>query len=117
MKMQKPQQKLNPMYQLLKQGKIDEFNQRRHAGEACDLEQADLRGVDLRGLDASNLNLSGAYLRHADLRGLDLRTAYLEGASINSAKISGTYFPISLSAEEITLSLVHGTRLRNHPSD
>jgi hypothetical protein len=36
----------------------------------------------------------------------------LEGASINSAKISGTYFPPSLSAEEITLSLVHGTRLR-----
>jgi uncharacterized protein YjbI with pentapeptide repeats len=58
--------------------------------------------------------MSGAYLRHADLRGLDLSETNLEGASINSAKISGTYFPTTLSAEEITLSLVHGTRLRNH---
>ncbi|MBT2970035.1 MAG: pentapeptide repeat-containing protein [Candidatus Thiodiazotropha sp. (ex Ctena orbiculata)] len=111
--MQKPQLKQNPMYQLLKEGKIEEFNQRRAAGEPCDLRNADLRGVDLRDLDARNLDLSGAYLRHTDLRGLDLSETNLEGASINSAKISGTYFASSLSAEEITLSLVHGTRLRN----
>jgi uncharacterized protein YjbI with pentapeptide repeats len=101
------------MYQLLKEGKIEEFNQRRSSGEPYDLRNTDLRGTDLRDLDARNLDLSGAYLRHADLRGLDLSEANLEGASINSAKISGTYFPTTLSAEEITLSLVHGTRLRN----
>ncbi|MEJ2610637.1 MAG: pentapeptide repeat-containing protein [Candidatus Thiodiazotropha sp.] len=111
--MPKPEQKPNPMYQLLKQGKVKEFNQRLAAGEICDLENADLRGIDLRGLDAKDLNLAGAYLRHADLRGLNLKSTNLEGASINSAKISGTYFPISLSADEINLSLVHGTRLRN----
>ncbi len=44
--------------------------------------------------------------------GVDLTHTNLQGASINSAKISGTYFPPTLSAEEITLSLVHGTRLR-----
>ncbi|MCG7930340.1 MAG: pentapeptide repeat-containing protein [Candidatus Thiodiazotropha lotti] len=102
----------NPMYQLLKHGQVEEFNERRSAGEECSLEGADLRGVDLRALDARGLNMADAYLRHADLRGVDLRQTILEGASINSAKISGTYFPASISAEEITLSLVHGTRLR-----
>ena len=36
----------------------------------------------------------------------------LEGASIAGTKISGTYFPKELSAEEINLSLQHGTRMR-----
>jgi uncharacterized protein YjbI with pentapeptide repeats len=110
--MQNPEVKQDPMYMLLKQGQVEEFNRRRSAGEACDLRNADLRGTDLRDLDAKDLDLSNSYLRHADLRGVDLTQANLEGASINSAKISGTYFPSSLSAEEITLSLVHGTRLR-----
>ncbi len=110
--MQTPEVKKDPMYMLLKEGRVDEFNRRRAAGESCDLRSADLRGTDLRGLDARDLDLSNTYLRHADLRGLDLTHTNLEGASINSAKISGTYFPASLSAEEITLSLVHGTRLR-----
>lgn len=110
--MQNPEMKTDPMFHLLKEGRVEEFNRRRAAGEPCDLRHADLRGTDLRGLDARDLDLSGCYLRHADLRGLDLTRANLEGASINSAKISGTYFPAGLSAEEITLSLVHGTRLR-----
>jgi uncharacterized protein YjbI with pentapeptide repeats len=110
--MQNPEVKRDPMYQLLKEGRVDEFNRRRAAGESCDLRNADLRGTDLRGLDAKELDLSNTYLRHADLRGVDLTHANLEGASINSAKISGTYFPPTLSAEEISLSLVHGTRLR-----
>jgi uncharacterized protein YjbI with pentapeptide repeats len=110
--MQSPEVKSDPMYHLLKEGRVDEFNRRRAEGEACDLRNADLRGADLRGLDARGLDLANAYLRHADLRGLDLSHANLEGASINSAKISGTYFPARLSADEITLSLIHGTRLR-----
>ena len=110
--MQNPEMKKNPMFLLLKDGRVEEFNSRRAAGEACDLRSADLRGTDLRGLDARDLDLSNAYLRHADLRGINLTRTNLEGASINSAKISGTFFPHSLSADEITLSLVHGTRLR-----
>jgi len=47
-----------------------------------------------------------------DLRGIDFRKSLLDGASINGAKISGTYFPVSLSAQEILLSFEHGTRLR-----
>ncbi len=110
--MQNPEIKNDPMYMLLKEGRVEEFNRRRAAGESCDLRDADLRGTDLRGLDARDLDLANCYLRHADLRGIDLSHTNLEGASINSAKISGTYFPATLSADEITLSLVHGTRLR-----
>ena len=51
----------------------------------------------------------------ADLRGIDFRKARLEGASINAAKISGAYFPVELSAGEIELSLLHGTRMRYRP--
>ena len=100
------------MLELLQDGKIDQFNQRRAAGESCDLRGANLRGADLRGLEAAGLDMRDCYLRHADLRGVDLTRAVLEGASISSAKISGTYFPPELTAEEITLSLVHGTRMR-----
>ncbi|NIV31835.1 MAG: hypothetical protein GWN58_20815, partial [Anaerolineae bacterium] len=50
--------------------------------------------------------------RQADLRGLDLRQTRLEGASIHGAKVAGVYFPEDLSAEEIQLSLLQGTRMR-----
>ncbi len=102
----------DPMYKLLRAGKVREFNERRAAGEACDLSGCDLRGLDLRGLDADGLDLSNSYLRQADLRGVDLTGARLEGASIHAAKISGVYFPKALAPEEIRLSLEHGTRLR-----
>ena len=102
----------HPLYKLLREGRVKEFNRRRAAGETCDLRGSDLRGLDLRELDASGLDLRHSYLRQADLRGLDFSTALLDGASINGAKISGTYFPHQLSAEEINLSLGHGTRMR-----
>jgi len=110
--MTKPLMKEDAMYQLLRQGKVEEFNTLKERGQGCDLTGSDLRGLDLRGLDARGLDLSGTYLRQADLRGLDLSGARLEGASINGAKISGAYFPPELSAEEISLSLLHGTRMR-----
>ena len=106
------QSDIDTMYQMLREGMVKEFNTRRKAGELCELRGADLRGLDLRNLDAEGLDLRDCYLRHADLRGVDLSRAMLEGASISSAKISGTYFPPELTAEEITLSLVHGTRMR-----
>ena len=102
----------DPLYQLLRDGRIEEFNARRRAGETCDLKDSDLRSLDLRELDVAGLDLRHCYLRQADLRGLDFSSTLLDGASINGAKISGTYFPRELSAEEINLSLVHGTRMR-----
>jgi uncharacterized protein YjbI with pentapeptide repeats len=107
-----PQIKDDAMYRLLRDGAVEEFNSRRAGGEACDLVGCDLRSIDLRKLDARGLDLRHCYFRQADLRGLDLTETNLEGASLNAAKISGAYFPRELSAEEITLSLLHGTRLR-----
>jgi len=66
----------------------------------------------LRKIDASGLDLSNGHFRSADLRGIDLSSARLAGASIKSAKISGVLFPVEVTAEEITLSVVHGTRMR-----
>ena len=103
----------DPLYKLLREGRIKDFNERKKLGEKIDLRDCDFRGLDLRGLDARGLDLSGCYFRQADLRGLDFSETRLEGASINGAKISGTLFPGILAAEEITLSLLHGTRLRH----
>jgi len=96
---------------LLVDSKFDEFN--RLAGEeAPDLESCDLRGLDLSKANLSKANLRSAYLRYADLRGLDLFYADMDGASIHEAKISGVRFPPSLAADEISMSLHLGTRMR-----
>ena len=109
----KPEIKANDvLYRLLRDGHIVDFNEKKSHGATTDLKHCDFRGVDLRGLDAAGLDFSGGYFRQTDLRGIDFSTSRLEGASINAAKISGTYFPVELTAEEITLSLLHGTRLR-----
>ncbi len=112
MSTQKPIIKDDPLYQLLRDGMIEEFNARHAAGESCDLTGCDFRGLDLRGLHADGLDLTNAYFRQTDLRGVDLSKAKLLGASIQGAKISGVYFPGDLAAEEIMMSLGHGTRLR-----
>lgn len=107
-----PQIKDDELYRLLREGNINEFNQRRANGESCDLSYADFRGVDLTGLNADGLDFSNSYFRMSNLRGLDLTKSKLEGASIHGAQISGVYFPAELEATEILLSLEHGTRMR-----
>lgn len=102
----------DPMYLLLREGKVEEFNLRRAQGEACQLTGSDFRNLDLRGLNADGLDLSDGYFRQADLRGIDFSRARLEGASINHASISGVYFPRELSASEILMSWEHGARMR-----
>ncbi len=102
----------DPMYQLLRDGAVKEFNTKKAAGQTCDLTGCDFRGLDLRGMEAAGLDFSNSYFRLADLRGVDFRGATLEGASINQAQVSGAYFPPEIPAEEIMLSLVHGTRMR-----
>ncbi|TAJ98675.1 MAG: pentapeptide repeat-containing protein [Candidatus Manganitrophaceae bacterium] len=102
----------DPLYHLLREEEIDEFNARKRKGEKTNLTDSDFRGLDLRGLDAKGLDLSGCYFRQADLQGIDFSETRLEGASLNGAKVSGAYFPKELSAEEIALSLTHGTRMR-----
>lgn len=100
------------LYRLLREGHIKTFNEAHERGEHSDLTQCDFRGIDLRGLNADDLDLTGCYFRQADLRGIDFSTTCLKRASIHAAKISGTFFPAELSADEITLSLLHGTCMR-----
>src|SRR3569832_1218113 len=81
-----PKIKTDPLYRLLREGKVSAFNEEKARGKRCDLTNCDFRGLDLRGLDTSGLDLSGCYFRQADLRGVDLSKAKLEGASIHSAR-------------------------------
>lgn len=102
-----------PLYRLLRDGKVDEFNQRVAAGEQVDLTGCDFRHLNLQGLEAKGLDFSDCYFRQADLRGVDFSACIsLNGASIHAAKISGVYFPKELHPDEILLSLEHGTRMR-----
>jgi uncharacterized protein YjbI with pentapeptide repeats len=110
--MSAPEMKKSRLFKLLREGKIDEFNEAVAKGEKIDLENANLRSVDLRGVRLEGICLRGAYLCCADLRGLDLRFSNLEGASLKGARISGVWFQDNISAEEIRLSFDHGTRLR-----
>ena len=102
----------NPMYQLLRDEKIEEFNQRKATGEAVVLQHCDFRGLDLRNMDASGIDFTGSYFRQADLRGIDFSRSILRECSINGAKVSGVYFPPELMPEEINMSISHGTRMR-----
>ncbi len=103
----------DPLYQALRDENIEGFNQARKKYESLpSFAYGDFRGLDLRGLNAEGLDLTHAYFRGADLRGIDFRGANLEGASIAHSKISGCYFPHDLEADEIVMSLNHGTRMR-----
>ncbi|MDD0845506.1 pentapeptide repeat-containing protein [Pseudomonas sp. Gutcm_11s] len=114
--MSQPRQLDNPLYRLLHDEKVAEFNKQKPGDGPVDLRGADLRGLDLRLLDASRVDFTDGYFRGADLRGLDLRESNLEGASIAHAQISGAYFPAQLSADEILLSMQFGTRMRYRPN-
>ena len=101
----------DPLFQLLRDGNVKEFNSRKGANPTVQFAHCDFRHLDMRGLDAAGIDFSNSYFRGADLRGIDFSTAKLEGASLNSARISGVLFPAELSPQEIELSVNRGTRL------
>jgi uncharacterized protein YjbI with pentapeptide repeats len=104
-----------PMYQLLRDENVEQFNKEKSEGKVCDLTGCDFKGLDLRNLDVSGLDLTDAYFRGADLRSVDFRGCKLSGASLADSKISGCFFPNDIAADEILMSVQYGTRLR-HPS-
>jgi uncharacterized protein YjbI with pentapeptide repeats len=108
----KLRQPADPLYRALRDGRIEDFNRQRNTALPYDLHACDLRGVDLRGGNVDHVDFSDSYFRQADLRGVDLRKCQLEGASLHGAHISGAYFPDTLDAAEIDLSVRSGTRLR-----
>jgi uncharacterized protein YjbI with pentapeptide repeats len=110
--MTKPRVLDDEMFQLLRMGDINAFNDKRDVSVEYDLSGTDLSRIDLRGLIADNINFEGAYFRMTDLRGIDFRNAKMEGVSFAGTNISGCYFPKELRADEILFSLEHGTRVR-----
>ena len=102
----------DPAYQLLRQERVDLFNEQKDTLDLGGLAAKDYRGIDLRNLNADGLDFSDSYFRNADLRGIDFRKAKLEGSSFADAKISGCYFDDGLSASEMAMSIVQGTRVR-----
>ena len=64
---------------LLKNGKIEEFNKRRANGEFSKL--------DLSGINLENTNLDNANLDNAKLEGINLRNASLKGANLHEATL------------------------------
>ncbi len=100
------------LYQLIRESKVEEFNELRKNEENISFVNGNFRGVDLRHFNLKGIDFSNSYFRQADLRGQDLSDCSFEGASIHGARISGVMFPKELSAEEINLSLQHGTRMR-----
>lgn len=102
----------DPLYQLLRNDDVKGFNTALEEGQTCDLTGCDFKGIDLRGINFKGSDLENAYFRGADLRGIDFRGCNLNGVSLADAKISGCYFPPGLSPNEIQLSVVHGTRMR-----
>ena len=101
-----------PLYQLLRAEKIDQFNQQKKLSGQVDFHDCDFRGLDLRGLDASNINFRGAYFRGADIRGIDFSSCDMHGASLAVAQISGCLFPQNIEATEIFMSTEKGMRMR-----
>jgi uncharacterized protein YjbI with pentapeptide repeats len=110
--MLKPKMLDDEMFQLLRMGEVQAFNEKRDYSQEYDLSGTDLSRIDLRGLNADNLNLEDTYFRMSDLRGIDFRNAKMEGASFAGSNISGCFFPKELRADEILFSLEHGTRVR-----
>lgn len=99
-------------FRSLRTGDLDAFHRAIESRATVDFSGADLRGTDFRKVDLRKVVLRDAYLRDADLRGCDLRHMDMSGASLRNASISGAYFPANLSADEIQLSVAHGTRMR-----
>ncbi len=104
--------KEGPLVLMLRDGKVEEFNQAARQTESVDLSWANLRGVDLRYAYLCKADMRNAYCHTADLRGVDLSLANIEGASFHRARISGAYFPHGVSAEELKMSVDLGTRIR-----
>lgn len=104
----------DPLYVLLRDEKVKDFNQQRESHSTIDFHDCDFRGLDLRGLNAKGVNFSGCYFRAADLRGIDFSESNMDGVSLAAAQVSGCYFPKNIVATEIWVSVDKGIRMRSN---
>jgi uncharacterized protein YjbI with pentapeptide repeats len=77
-----------------------------------DLSGANLRGGNFMYALFEGTNLEGADLKGANLSGANLRTANMRYATVYRCNVYKTALPLEIPAEEITLSIQEGTRLR-----
>jgi uncharacterized protein YjbI with pentapeptide repeats len=97
---QLPKPRLEDLLELLRDGKIDEFNKiRKQTYILLDCHDLNLSGLNLRRVDLHDANirdakledakLSTANLTKADLRGANLSRAILNGANLSRAILNG----------------------------
>ena len=58
----------NPLFSLLREGRIEEFNERKAGMETCDFRGETFGGLIFRGLNARGIDFEDAYFRGADLK-------------------------------------------------
>lgn len=109
---ERPKRDEDPMFVLIRDEKVNEFNKKKAEGVEIDFTGRSFRGLDMRAVDVEGIDFSNSYFRNSDLRGVNFSTCKMEGASIRDAKVSGAFFPKELSVDEIALSLEKGTRMR-----
>lgn len=82
----------NNLTELLKAGRVDEFNQFRanNPNFKIDLRGADLNGAYLLGANFTGADLRGAVLQHVYLSTGKLRYADLRGADLTGTDVEGT---------------------------
>ena len=61
----KPLTHPDDLYQLLREGKIKEFNQRKAQADRVKLNDCDFRHIDLRGIDAQSVDFRNCYFHNA----------------------------------------------------
>lgn len=80
---------MDDLVELLKAGRVQEFNERRKKRGAPDLFAADLAGAQIPEADLTGANLEKADLTDADLTDANLYRANLNGADLTNTKLEG----------------------------
>lgn len=95
---------------LLKNGRIDQFNDGIRRACGANLVRSVLFRIDLTSLDFSGLNLSGADLSRAILDGTDFKGTNLSHASLIGVTISGDVKDADLSYAELEFADLTGAK-------
>ena len=80
---------MDRLVSLLRDGRIERFNEERQKFNVLTLKRIILIGVDLSKVDLSNIDLSDTDFSTANLSGANLSDANLSGANLSHANLSG----------------------------
>lgn len=96
------------LFQLLKNGLIDEFNEYRAEDSELliDLSEIDIKGTDLPGINLSNTDLTGS-----DLSECDLTDADFANSNLTSVKFTGSV----IKQANFTKTVLAGAKFNSTP--